>query len=110
MTDNEILGPSEEKPLIEAETPTQPDGLIGAPVAPLQPVKPRNQHLKAENPKNKQFTGRSTEAEFEKINKAIAARKKQLGLAENSNYDIVRLALDLLKHIENDFLSSFKTK
>ncbi|ADY51459.1 hypothetical protein Pedsa_0887 [Pseudopedobacter saltans DSM 12145] len=73
-------------------------------------VKPRNQHLKSADPKKYQFTGRATESEAETINRAIAARKKQLGLSENGGYDVVRLALDMIKHINNDIFSSFKVK
>lgn len=77
---------------------------------PKTGLKPRNQHLKSADPKKHQFTGRATESEAERINKAIVARKKQLNIPENGVYDIVRLALDALKHIDNDIFSSFKTK
>ncbi|MFD1632017.1 hypothetical protein [Pseudopedobacter beijingensis] len=77
---------------------------------PKTALKPRNQHLKSADPKKHQFTGRATESEAETINRTIAARKKQLGLIENGGYDIVRLALDMIKHINNDIFSSFKVK
>ncbi|GEM_PF-3061516 len=77
---------------------------------PACPAGRRNQHLKSADPKKYQFTGRATESEAETINRAIAARKKQLGLSENGGYDVVRLALDMIKHINNDIFSSFKVK
>lgn len=93
------------------EVPQQPEHQETPPTpAPQNPKTPRNQHLKAENPKNHQLTGRATEQEAFFIKKAIAARKKQLGLTENEPYDSVRLLLDLIKKNNNDFLSSIKTR
>jgi hypothetical protein len=82
-------------PLIKQDDPT-----------PIEKV--RNQHLKVENPKNHQFTGRATASEAEIIKRALQARKKQLGIDENGKYDIVRLALDTIKHIKKDIFSSLK--
>lgn len=83
---------------------------LETPEVPLitDPKKTRNQHLKVDNPKSHQFTGRATAAEAEIIQKALQARKKQLGIAENGKYDIVRLALDTIKHIKKDIFSSLK--
>ncbi|MBK0383544.1 hypothetical protein I5M32_11305 [Pedobacter sp. SD-b] len=90
--------------------PTLEPDTSGVPAAKETEKKPRNQHLKSENPKKYQFTARATEQTACTINKAIAARKKQLGLAENGNYDIVMLALDLIKKNNHDLLSSLKTR
>ena len=68
--------------------------------------KPRgNQFPKTDNPKSEQFTGRATKDEADIINTVLRARKQ-----EGQPYDIVRLALDMIKHIEADWLQSFKTK
>lgn len=72
---------------------------------PIPAKQPRNQHLKVEIPKNKQFTGRATESEYNRINKALQLRKRP-----DQPYDIVRFCLDMMNHIEADFLQTFKTK
>lgn len=69
------------------------------------PAIKRNQHLKVEAPKSEQCTGRATVAEKERIIAAINAHK-----VPDQTYDIVRLCLDMLDHIENDWLQTFKTK
>ena len=85
---------------IEQEAPT-----VTAP-PPEPPVRnARNQDKRVGDPKVKQFTGRSTKDEYERINDAIELRKQV-----NKPYDIVRLCLDMMDHIEKDFLQTFKTK
>ncbi len=91
---------------VETQTEPQPASLEAQPL----PKKPRNQHLKVEEPKNQQVTGRCTENESFLIKKAVAARKKQLGLTENKPFDAIRLLIDLIKKNNSDFLSSIKTK
>lgn len=89
-------------PLPEPHVEPEPAPEVITP--PALPVK-RNQHLKIENPKSEQLTGRATREEHARIIRAIQARKK-----DNEPYDIVRLALDMLNHIENDIFQTFKTK
>jgi hypothetical protein len=103
-----ILQDIQETPI--PELPITPDHEDTGETAAILPKKPRNQHLKSENPKNNGFTGRATDNEAYIIRKAIAARKKQLQLSENEPYDIVRLTLDLIKKNNSDFLSPIKTK
>ena len=78
-----------------------------AEVIPSAPAskKRENNHLKVENPKSKQFTGRATQAEYDRINDVIDLHKKP-----GATYDIVRLVLDMIDHIENDVFQTFKTK
>jgi hypothetical protein len=86
-------------PTIEDAIPTVPETL------PEPVPTPRNQFLKVPEPKNKQFTGRATQAESDRIEAAIKARKR-----DGSTYDIVRFALDMMDYIEDDILQTFKTK
>lgn len=67
------------------------------------PQRRGNQFVKSDDPKSEQFTGRATVKEAERIKVAISARKQ-------GQYDIVRLCLDMLDHIEADILKTFKTK
>lgn len=97
----------EEIQVQQVETQTGPQ-TASLEVQPLA-KKPRNQHLKVDDPKNQQVTGRCTENELFLIKKAVAARKKQLSLTENKPFDAVRLLIDLIKKNNNDFLSSIKT-
>jgi hypothetical protein len=76
-----------------------------AAAAPITPVNRRNQFVKTDDPKSEQFTGRATVKEAERIKAAIKARKQG-----DEPYDIVRLCLDAINHIEADFLQTFKTK
>lgn len=68
---------------------------------PAAPVIGKRPFTSVPEPKNKQFTGRATEKEYERINKALAA---------HGGMDIVRFALKMMNHIENDIFQTFKTK
>jgi hypothetical protein len=70
------------------------------PAVPETVKQPRNQHLRSDNPKIKQFSARCTQAQFEKIESAMKA---------NKCVDIVDLMLYSIKLHENDVFSSFKT-
>ncbi|RFZ84780.1 hypothetical protein DYU05_04010 [Mucilaginibacter terrenus] len=97
----------ENQPPLNNELPPQgpePDASQGY-SAPAPAALPRNRFATVEEPKNKQFTGRATEREYNRINSALAARKQ-----DGRTYDIVRLCLDMLDHIEDDILQSFTTK
>lgn len=69
--------------------------------APPTPKQPRNQHLKVDEPKNRQLGGRATETEYNLIQQAIKA---------NGCSDIVRLMLLSIKYHQSDLLSPFKMK
>ncbi|MGN7988679.1 hypothetical protein ACTJKC_15125 [Pedobacter sp. 22226] len=78
------------------------DRVLGIDLPTPQPAKqPRNQHLKVDEPKNKQFTARCTESEHEAISAAMAA---------NGCTDIVRLMLFSINLHKRDLFSSFKIK
>ncbi|MBC8051895.1 MAG: hypothetical protein H7Y13_02405 [Sphingobacteriaceae bacterium] len=101
---NDIKTPrTTEAPAPDTETAPEP---VNIP-APL-PNKARFQ--RKDEPKNIQFTGRTTATEAEKINKALAARRKQKGIPDGETYDITRFALDCIKYIESDFFQTFRTK
>jgi hypothetical protein len=97
MNNPETFDP--EKGIDIKEEPADKETLVG----PL--VAKKNQHLKVENPKSEQFTGRCTADEKERIQAAIDAHKRS-----GETFDIVRLTLKMLDYIENDFLQTFKTK
>jgi hypothetical protein len=90
---------------------TQPNAEEGQgadiPAAPAAgPSSPDGKHrLSVDNPKKYQFTGRATKDEAERIAEALEVRKP-----EGKTYDIVRLCLDMLDYIEDDYLQTFKTK
>lgn len=65
----------------------------------------RNQHLKSDDPKCVQFGGRATKSEAERLKEAIELRKQP-----GKTYDVVRLAIDMMDHIEKDVFQTFKTK
>ncbi|MBD1364394.1 hypothetical protein IDJ77_11295 [Mucilaginibacter sp. ZT4R22] len=90
-------------PEIAEETPTVPVAEIPQEPAPVPT--PRNQFVSVPEPKIKQFTGRATQKEYDRINAALAARKR-----EGTTYDIVRFCLDMMDNIEDDFLQTFITK
>nr|WP_276898471.1 hypothetical protein [Pedobacter kyonggii] len=88
---------SEETPVIAVDVVTNPVPGIDLP----QPTKqPRNQHLKVEEPKNRQFTARCTESEHTLISAVMTA---------NGCTDIVRLMLFSIKLHKKDVFTSFKT-
>lgn len=62
---------------------------------------PRNQHLKVDQPKSRQFTARCTQEEYDQINDAMKA---------NNRTDIVRLMLFSINLHKNDLFTSFKIK
>ncbi|MFD2581516.1 hypothetical protein ACFSR6_03380 [Pedobacter vanadiisoli] len=75
---------------------------LGIELHQVQPVKqPRNQHLKVDEPKNRQFTARCTESEHRLISAAMAA---------NGCADIVRLMLFSINLHRKDVFSSFKLR
>ena len=94
MQGNEIEGTPSTEEIISTEngngldTATEKQGSV-------------NRFQRKEEPKNKQFTGRATETEAIRIQKAINAQGKG---------DIVRLLLACLNHIEADVFQTFKTK
>jgi hypothetical protein len=91
---------SEETSAIAVEVVADP--VPGIDLPKPQPVKqPRNQHLKVDEPKNKQFTARCTDSEHELISAAMAA---------NGCKDIVRLMLFSIKLHKSDVFSSFRLK
>ena len=69
--------------------------------APQTVKQPRNQHLRVEAPKNKQFSARCTEQEHQIISSAMRA---------NGCTDIVQLMLYSIKLHKKDIISSFKLK
>ena len=88
----------------DSEVPSQGPETIAEHGNGLPAPAPRNQFVTVPEPKNKQFTGRATETEYSRINAALAARKQA------GTYDIVRFCLDMMNHIEDDFLQTFTTK
>jgi hypothetical protein len=100
MSNEEIIIPSRPDVDNEVEQAQEPAVFTAVPAS-----KPRNQHLKSPDPKNVQFGGRATQSEAAELRDAIDVNKK-----EGETYDIVRLALDMKHHIENDVFQSFKTK
>jgi hypothetical protein len=93
-------------PIIEDANPTVPVEAIPQEAPPVP--KPRNPFVSVAEPKNKQFTGRATQKESDRIEAAITARKR--GLPPGTTYDIVRFCLDMMDCIEDDFLQTFTTK
>lgn len=86
---------------IEVLPSNQPVNVPGIDLPGQQPVpQPRNQHLKVNEPKNKQFTARCTESDFALISKA---------LKDNNCSDIVQLTLFAINLFKKDFLTPFKT-
>lgn len=86
---------------IEVLPSTEPVNVPGIELPGQQPAKqPRNQHLRVNEPKNKQFTARCTETQFAIINKA---------LNDNDCDDIVQLTLYAIKLFKNDCLTPFKS-
>lgn len=90
-----------------AETPaTTEHDVVPAPgaglelPAPVPDKQPRNQHLKSDDPKNKQFTARATETEAIRINACLQAQ----------GGDIVRTFLKMMDYIEADVFQTFRTK
>lgn len=75
-------------------------GLPELPAAAPVAENKRNQHLKVDEPKNKQFTARATETEAARIMACLTAQ----------GGDIVRVFLKMLDYIEADWLQTFKTK
>ena len=67
--------------------------------APKPANQPRNQHLKVDEPKNRQFSARCTESEYRIIQQAMAA---------NGCTDIVRLMLYSINLHKQDLLTPFK--
>lgn len=98
----EFTPPEQAGGPVPEQEPTRPED-TAPPAAPARI--PRNQHLKVPEPKNRQFTGRATEAEFNRINAGLQARKRG-----PETYDIVRFCLDMMNHIEGDIFQTFKTK
>lgn len=75
------------------------------PLPPPESPAVRKHPQKVDDPKKFQFTGRATEAEYNRINDAIELHKEP-----GKTFDIVRLVLKMINHIENDILQTFKTK
>lgn len=100
VEENEVLPTDQHIQESRATPETVPAPGIELPGLPTA-KQPRNQHLKVDQPKNKQFTARCTEAEAQKINAAMVA---------NGKTDIVRLMLYAMDLFGNDFFTSFKFK
>lgn len=66
---------------------------------------PRNQFIKTDTPKIVQFSARATQKDADRIKEALEVRKRG-----DQTYDIVMLTIDMLNHIESDFLQTFRTK
>jgi len=70
------------------------------------PVPPKRHGFpRPDEPKTRQFTARATERQANRIQEALDARR-----GNRPTYDIVMLSIDMLNHIEADWLQSFKTK
>jgi len=94
-----------DNPNLQIEPATPGPEVISEPL-PANPAPTQGKRfVSVDEPKTRQFTGRATEREFERINKALAARKQ-----DGKPYDIVRFALDAMDHIEADIFQTFKTK
>lgn len=93
------------KPEASAEDTTPIPVPIPEPGNPEHETTERKHRLSVDDPKSKQFTGRATTTEYDRIQGALEVRKP-----EGKTYDIVRLCLDMLDHIEDDFFQTFKTK
>lgn len=90
---------SEETPVIAVDVVADPVPGIDLPTPQLA-KQPRNQHLKVDEPKNRQFTARCTESEHTLISAVMTA---------NGCTDIVRLMLFSIKLHKKDVFTSFKT-
>lgn len=93
-----------DTPMSENEnTPNKEAGTVPAQPAPapMPANQPRNQHLKVDEPKNRQFSARCTESEYKIIQQAMTA---------NGCPDIVRLMLYSINLHSQDLLTPFKTR